>query len=657
MGNGDCTILARPMYKRRKVSAVRDFPEGCIPFASRNDPVLKVDITDSDCANNTTVEDKTDEHLEGGTDKNSKCEKDTQHSESKNDAFLTENLDQTIDCGLKKENSVVSSLQLDEPTLSNDEPGNVPLVGMETSDTEFARTEKSVKHDSTAGEVPMIDGSKPLSSDINVSCSGACMGKAGTRRYLPRKKVSAVREFPPLCGRHAPRLSKDECRKRISSLNNKRAGQQVLAVDDSPLKKTAANDVKESNIQDEYSKRKLADNVQADFEGNAKLPSENKRGKHIALPENSNHDQVSIETKAVVKEESRDAVKVDGTSGLVHYKLKGDNSRLAISYDRKVVLGLPAQSECPWSFDEFSSKSNLFGGTNEIKGRKADLLSGPDRSKTVVKIQNALNHSVQKPLKKKKGSAPSNDRGQLVIWEKKDSLDPNENDEDFHIVPKSHNLGDHENDSNVTRNKVKEALRLFKAACRKLLDEVEEKSNERANTSKRVDQQAAKILKEKGKYVNTGKQILGSVPGVEVGDEFQYRVELNIVGLHRQTQGGIDYVKHNGKVLATSIVASGGYADDMDDSDVLTYTGQGGNVMSAGKEPEDQKLERGNLALKNSSEEKNPVRVIRGSESSDGKCKRYVYDGLYQVESYWQDVGPHGKLVYKFRLRRMIFAD
>jgi euchromatic histone-lysine N-methyltransferase len=75
--------------------------------------------------------------------------------------------------------------------------------------------------------------------------------------------------------------------------------------------------------------------------------------------------------------------------------------------------------------------------------------------------------------------------------------------------------------------------------------------------------------------------------------------------------------------------------------------------MSSDKDPEDQKLERGNLALKNSSEEKNPVRVIRGSESVDGKSKIYVYDGLYLVESCWQEMGSHGKLVYKFRLRRI----
>ncbi|KAK2427750.1 histone-lysine N-methyltransferase, H3 lysine-9 specific SUVH6 [Trifolium repens] len=37
----------------------------------------------------------------------------------------------------------------------------------------------------------------------------------------------------------------------------------------------------------------------------------------------------------------------------------------------------------------------------------------------------------------------------------------------------------------------------------------------------------------------------------------------------------------------------------------------------------------------------------------DGKSKTYGYDGLYLVESCWPEMGSHGKLVYKFRLRRI----
>lgn len=800
MENGQHTFLARSMYNRRKVSAIRDFPDGCGPFASMTDPVSNVRIEGQGSANSTMVEEKNDEQLGPDTLKTSKCENDDQHSELK-DLLLTETLGQTTDCGLHKENAVVSSHQVEWPTaedkpaevthgqttvcglnkknpmvsshqvdqpaaedepakltlgqttdcglnkekhvvVSNKvdgptaedeaakvilgrttdcilnqenpvvsshqvdgstaevEPAKVPLVDMDM-DTIKCNSSHMLKPSSPAGEVAMSGGSKP-SSNVNVSGSSAFMVEPVTRRYLPRRKVSAVRDFPLLCGRNASCLSKDACLKEISSLNDKKLGQQNLAGDDNPSRKEAASDVIEvkNNIQDEYGcKRKLVDIIQIDSERNAaervkKLcafepsseitrPLENKAEKYITFPEKSNHHQVIINSKAGEKEENRDGVSVDQPSGLEitvypevqsskampldiscsKHKLKGNFSRLHASSDMKVVLGLMAESECPWRSDKGSSKFKLVDVKNEGKRKREISFALPNRSKTAMKTKGAL--SEQKPLKKKKLNAASEARGELVIGVKEDCLDPSETDEDLQIVLKSNdfevnvtpssahrNFTGDENDANVTRKKVKETLRLFQVICRKLLREVESKSNERAN-SKRVDLLAAKMLKDNGKYVNSGKQILGSVPGIEVGDEFQYRVELNMVGLHRQIQGGIDYVKQNDKILATSIVASGGYADDLDNSDVLIYTGQGGNVMNTNKEPEDQKLERGNLALKNSSVEKNPVRVLRGSESVDGKCKTYVYDGLYVVESCRQDVGTHGKLVYRFRLRRI----
>ncbi|XP_020216310.1 histone-lysine N-methyltransferase, H3 lysine-9 specific SUVH6 [Cajanus cajan] len=807
MENGEHVFLPRPMYKRRKVSAIRDFPDGCGPFALRIDPVLNVNNVGCGSLNGIIAEDKNGEHLGGDILETSECENNGQHSELK-DSHLIETLGQKIDCGLNKENHAVSSYQVDGPTAENepakvslgqttdyglnnenpvisshkvdgptvedeaakvtigqtfdsslnqetpvvsshhldgsiaeDEPAKVmlgqktdsglnqenpvvschqvdeptaedghvkvPLVDVEILNTESAITVNTVKCDSSymlksysPGELAMLSGSEPLSFNVNISGSHACMVEPVTRRYLPRRKVSAVRNFPLSCGRNVTCLSKNVCLEGIPS-ENKKVGQQSLAVDDSPLKKVAATDAKEvkDNIQDEYGcKRKLVDIVQTDSERNAvervkklhvfesssemKMLPENKRQKYVTLPEKSNHRQVKINSKVVGEEENRDGVPVDKTSGLeifVHpvqslktkplnmsrskQKLKENFNRLQVSSDRKVVLGLMAKSECPWSSDKGSSKFKLVGGKNEGKRKKVVSFASSDSSKTAIKTKGAPNHSGQKPLKKKKGNAASGGMDELLIWEKEDCLDHAKNNEDLQIVLKSdfdvnvtpythsNSTGD-ENDANVTRKKVRETLQLFQVVSRKLLREVESKLNERAN-GKRIDLHAARILKENGKYVNLGKQILGSVPGVEVGDEFQYRVELNIVGLHRQIQGGIDYVKHDGKILATSIVASGGYADDLDNSDVLIYTGQGGNVMNNDKEPEDQKLERGNLALKNSSKEKNPVRVIRGTESMDGKCKTYVYDGLYEVESCWQDVGPHGKLVFKFRLRRI----
>ncbi|PHT58413.1 Histone-lysine N-methyltransferase, H3 lysine-9 specific SUVH6 [Capsicum baccatum] len=75
----------------------------------------------------------------------------------------------------------------------------------------------------------------------------------------------------------------------------------------------------------------------------------------------------------------------------------------------------------------------------------------------------------------------------------------------------------------------------------------------------RIDLQAEKKFKAKGKEVNTGLQILGEIPGVEVGDVFQYRVELALVVVHRLYQAGIDFMDSGGLLVATSIVASGAY--------------------------------------------------------------------------------------------------
>ncbi|KAF5197792.1 Histone-lysine N-methyltransferase, H3 lysine-9 specific SUVH5 [Thalictrum thalictroides] len=105
------------------------------------------------------------------------------------------------------------------------------------------------------------------------------------------------------------------------------------------------------------------------------------------------------------------------------------------------------------------------------------------------------------------------------------------------------------------------------------------------------------------------------------------------------------------KILATSIVASGGYDDKMDGSNILIYTGQGGEPRK-GKQAVDQKLKRGNLALKNSMDEGTPVRVIRGFKKIKGESYTLVYDGLYFVKNYWKERGCHGMYVFRYKLER-----
>ncbi|CAK7356452.1 unnamed protein product [Dovyalis caffra] len=68
------------------------------------------------------------------------------------------------------------------------------------------------------------------------------------------------------------------------------------------------------------------------------------------------------------------------------------------------------------------------------------------------------------------------------------------------------------------------------------------------------------VVSSEEKYANEGKQIIGSVLGIEVRDKFFCRVELNIVGLHRQIEDGIDYAKQKEIIIIITIT----YANDDD---------------------------------------------------------------------------------------------
>ncbi|OIW09583.1 hypothetical protein TanjilG_28182 [Lupinus angustifolius] len=176
----------------------------------------------------------------------------------------------------------------------------------------------------------------------------------------------------------------------------------------------------------------------------------------------------------------------------------------------------------------------------------------------------------------------------------------------------------------------------------------------------RGDLRAASLMRDQGLWLNRDKRIVGATPGIYVGDIFLFRMELCVLGLHGQIQAGIDYLpgsmSSNGEPIATSVIVSGGYEDDLDDGEVIVYTGQGGQEKNSFRQASHQKLEGGNLALERSMHYGIEVRVIRGvryegSASSSGKV--YVYDGLYKIVDCWFDVGKSGFGVFKYKLWRI----
>ncbi|CAN4080713.1 unnamed protein product [Withania somnifera] len=201
--------------------------------------------------------------------------------------------------------------------------------------------------------------------------------------------------------------------------------------------------------------------------------------------------------------------------------------------------------------------------------------------------------------------------------------------------------------------KVRETLKLFDDLYTKLLLEDKADKNE-GQSKRRIHIEAAMTLKNQKKWVNC-EWTFGHVPGVEIGDHFRFRAELVTIGLHHQFIKDINYVNINGKDVAASIVDSGRDENEAISSQTFIYVGQGGNrKVSVNARVEDQKLEGGNLALKNSMDLRYPVRVICGRQRMNGEKSdiKYIYDGLYTVTKYWQERAPTGKYVFKFELKR-----
>ncbi|KAE8077189.1 hypothetical protein FH972_015777 [Carpinus fangiana] len=551
--NGYCSFRASPpKYERHKAFAVRDFSIGCGPFAPRIQSA---------------------EMLEQKKVLTSKEEEVIVSSDQVN-GF---------------ESVKAKPVKMQSPALEalNNAGLSEPIKGLEDAARDLSKDLHLVGASASKEEMFLPSGSKCWSPSVGPSAvpNGNGLRKTTDKKYPPRRRVSAIRDLPPLCGRNAPCLSKEQSVKVHVSPKNKSLGQEKPDMGDRPLEETEKTDLKRmrEDVQNTVVRK-------SKFQGN-----------------------VSVVIGDKVEADS------DGRATKKMRKQDGFERSSEMKVDQKPVLDRHGKG---------AYKPYPFGRSSEMKVDQEPVLDRHGKGAykpypTGITRNNA-----------NKGRGPGRQRFGV----------------NFPPIGMSRSGQTHHSDA-ITRNKVREILRLFPAVCRKLLQEEEAKSKERRKTKRRVDQKVSKILMKKRKCANTGENIFGSVPGVEVGDEFHYRIELNSVGLHRPSQAGIDFLKHGGEILAISIVSSGGYGDDLDNSDSLTYTGQGGNVMNTDKEPEDQKLERGNLALKNSMHKRNPVRVIRGSESSNGKI--YIYYGLYLVEKYWQELGSHGKLIFKFRLDRI----
>jgi putative restriction endonuclease len=145
--------------------------------------------------------------------------------------------------------------------------------------------------------------------------------------------------------------------------------------------------------------------------------------------------------------------------------------------------------------------------------------------------------------------------------------------------------------------------------------------------------------------------VFGEIPGIKKGHWFKGRREMMLDGFHRNWAAGID---GNGKDGAAAIVLSGGYEDDFDENETISYTGAGGNDPNSKKQIQDQTWNnKGNAGLLLSMKNALPVRVIRGytHKSHFSPSSGYAYAGLYNVVNAEMVVGKSGFKICKFILK------
>ncbi|KAJ2730993.1 hypothetical protein IW152_004871 [Coemansia sp. BCRC 34962] len=171
-----------------------------------------------------------------------------------------------------------------------------------------------------------------------------------------------------------------------------------------------------------------------------------------------------------------------------------------------------------------------------------------------------------------------------------------------------------------------------------------------------------------------GKDYIGAIPGVHVGQSWRYRLQVAASGVHRPPVGGI---AGSSTKPAVSIVLAGGYPEDEDRGEEFTYTGSGGydlsgNKRTAKEQTSDQELTRQNrsLALACAAE----VDDVNGAEAVDWRlssairvCRSYKiakkhpeyappegvrYDGIYRIARYWRQKGESGHYVWRYLFRR-----
>ena len=145
--------------------------------------------------------------------------------------------------------------------------------------------------------------------------------------------------------------------------------------------------------------------------------------------------------------------------------------------------------------------------------------------------------------------------------------------------------------------------------------------------------------------------VFGHVGSYRPGDTFRNRIELALSRVHRPRRAGVCGTQQLG---AESIVLAGQYEDDEFGEEEIRYSGNGGRDPKTGRQTTNQVATGTNLALLQSVDTSQPVRVLRKVPAEDGGLDVYRYEGLYRVIGSSYGPGKSGFQVFIFRLRPIV---
>ncbi|KAF5185272.1 histone-lysine N-methyltransferase, H3 lysine-9 specific SUVH6-like [Thalictrum thalictroides] len=389
-----------PKFKKRRISAVRDFPKGCGRFAAVNGNGVVDRSAEEDIIRRDLVE-----QLEDFSSANQSVE-------------------------LKTLEMAVVLIQKESPKSSILETA-MPLENLvQAEDLEPMKNLEHMIVDALPLQyVPpdkVVEGLDNFQTLVTVGAVAENMPK----KYHPRRSVSAFRDFPPGCGRNAAPINSKELQELVKaskdkSLINEKKDKNVKTDPKHLKEEVQAGDASKCEMKEKITK-KIGEGAQV--ETIIKTPRESLMSKSDSRPPSSSKkvgkgsggsgEKLSMESMKLNKDvSSQSKLPVNSIKDrrVVNQTLGREYVGLDSSEDRVIVQAIMAEPNCPWSQAKKTSQPATGNQSQVGQGKKTLNLKSASGKQSQVEqgkktFKSASNNQSQLQMAKFVGSQSSDDR-------------------------------------------------------------------------------------------------------------------------------------------------------------------------------------------------------------------------------------------------------